>query len=265
MARRVYITILGLMAALSIGAQTPVQNMRGLTRAQIDSIVHPSVHPEGTQWILFEQTASELGTMSEDDAPVQRTFAFRNVSGRALKIARVRTTCGCTVAKYDTASVAPGATAKVTLTYNPKNRPGTIDVDAFVYLVGENKPAARLSLYGEVSDPDMWSHLPYAMGALRVKRRAVSFTELPAKGKPSLRILCANSGNKALKIHAKLLPDYVTLHTEPAVIAPGAEADLVITLDVAKLPANDATLRFPILLEGVSGRPSERTINVTIE
>lgn len=265
MVRRVYITILGLMATLSIGAQTPVQDMRGLTRAQIDSIVHPSVHPEGTRWIQFDQTTSELGTMSENDEPVQRTFTFRNVSGRTLKIARVRTTCGCTVAKYDTVSIAPGATGKVTLTYNPKNRPGTIDVDAFVYLIGENRPAARLSLYGEVFDNDMWSHLPYAMGALRLKRKAVSFTELPTKGKPSLRILCANSGNKALKIHAKLLPGYATLHTEPAVIAPGAEADIVITVDVAKLPAGDAVLRFPILLEGVSGRPSERTINVTIE
>jgi hypothetical protein len=124
---------------------------------------------------------------------------------------------------------------------------------------------ARLSLYGEVTDSDVWSHLPHAMGALRIKRKTATFSELPTQGQPEIRILCANSGNKPLQLNAPMLPDYAKFRTEPKVIAPGTEADMVISIDINKLPRQRETLRFPMLIEGISGRPSERTIHVTIE
>jgi hypothetical protein len=49
------------------------------------------------------------------------------------------------------------------------------------------------------------------------------------------------------------------------VIAPGEEADLVITIDVDKLPKKDGTIRASLLIEGVSGKPSERTLQLIIE
>ena len=154
----------------------------------------------------------------------------------------------------------------VILTYNPKNRPGTIDVDAFVYLEGnERHPMARLSLYGEVVDSDEWSHLPQAMGTLRLKRKEVRFAELPDRGKTTMRILCANSGVKPLKITSRILPPYATLHTEPAVIAVGEEADMVITIDVDRLPKAEGEIRTSLIVEGVGGKPSERTLQIVIE
>lgn len=255
-----------LLIALCTHAQVMVQDMRGLTREQIDSIVHPTVNPKGKEFLLCEQDSYELGTLSEDDAPVKRTFGLLNVSDKPIRIHRVRTTCGCTSATFDSTSIAPGRTTKIVLTYNPKNRPGTIDVDAFVYLVdGGNQPIARLSLYGEVIDNDEWSHLPYSMGPLRTKRKEVTFNELPAKGKPSMRILCANSGSKALRLSASMLPHYATFRTNPEVIEPNTEADILITIDTSKLPKQEGTVRFPLLIEGIRCRPSERTINVIIE
>ena len=154
----------------------------------------------------------------------------------------------------------------VTLTYNPKNRPGTIDVDAFVYVEGNDRqPMARLSLYGEVMDSDEWSHLPQAMGTLRLKRKEVNFAELPSSGQTTMRILCANSGHKPLKLTSNILPPYASLHTEPAVIAPGKEADLVVTIDVDKLPMAGSPIRTSLIVEGVGGRPSERTLQIVIE
>lgn len=255
-----------LLGTLRLGAQVPMQQLRGLTRAQIDSIVHPTVSPEAVKMVQLDVASHELGTLQEDDAPVNRTFTLRNVSKSPISIARVRTTCGCTVAEYDSLCIAPNATTPITLTYNPKNRPGTIDVDAFVYIKGHDRqPMARLSLYGEVVDKDLWSHLPYAMGTLRVKRKEVTLTDIPQRGKPAIRILCANSGEKPLRLSSLLLPAYASFRTEPAEIAPGAEADMVITIDEAKLPRHSRRLQFPVLIEGVGGKPSERTIHVTID
>ena len=180
-----------LCCVAAIGAQTPV---RHLSRAQIDSIVNPTLHADARKLLQATASTYDLGRLSENDKPVTHTFTLRNVSGTTQRIARVRTTCGCTLAAFDSTSIAPGGEMSVTLTYNPKNRPGTIDVDAFVYMEGyDRQPMARLSHYGEVIDSDVWSYLPESMGVLRLKRKVVRFSELPASGKTTMRILCANS------------------------------------------------------------------------
>ena len=263
MLRRVYILSCMLCCVIVVGAQTP---MHSLTRAQIDSIMNPVLHAEAGKILQVDKASYDLGKLSETDGLVNRTFRLRNVSSRPQRICRVRTTCGCTVAAYDTVAIASGEEVSITLTYNPKNRPGTIDVDAFVYLEeNDRQPMARLSFYGEVIDSDVWRHLPQSMGTLRLKRKEVHFVELPPKGKTTMRVLCANSGSKPLKLSSRILPPYVALHTEPAVIAPGEEADLVITIDVDKLPKTGGTLRAPLIVEGVGGKPSERTLQIVIE
>ena len=263
---RLSLTTLALLLSLSTVAQVAVRDMRGLTREQIDSIVRPKVSPQGAEQLVAEHDTYDLGNLSEDDEPVSHTFTLRNVSGKSVSIQRVRTTCGCTSAAFDSTAIAPGATTKVTLTYDPEDRPGTIDVNAYVYLAdGSKQPTARLSLYGEVHDSDVWSHLPQTMSTLRVKRKEVTISELPATGKPSVRIACANSGERPLRLKASMLPAYATFRTEPEVIAPGTEADIIVTIDVAKLPKRGDTLRFPMLIEGIAGRPSERTIYITIK
>lgn len=262
MNRRVYMLVCMVCMISVAGAQTSVHS---LTRVQLDSIMNPTLHSGAEKVLRAERLSEDLGKLSEKDSPVSRTFRLRNVSGTPQRISRVRTTCGCTVAAYDTMSVAPDEEMQITLTYNPKNRPGTIDVDAFVYIRGEERqPMARLSLYGEVTDDDAWRHLPHTMGALRVKRREVHFSDLPVGGKPSMRILCANSGDKPLRLASRLLPSYVTFHTEPSVIAPGEEADMVITIDVSKLPKRSTPIRSSLIVEGVSGKPSARTLQLII-
>ena len=263
MLRRVYILSCMLCCVIVVGAQIPKHN---LTRAQIDSIMSPTLHAGADEILQIGKDSYDLGKLSETDGLVSHTFRMRNVSGKPQRICRVRTTCGCTVAAYDTTAIASGDEVSITLTYNPKNRPGTIDVDAFVYLeVNERQPMARLSLYGEVLDSDVWRHLPQSMGTLRLKRKEVRFTELPPKGKTTMCILCANSGNKPLKLSSRILPSYAALHTEPMVIAPGEEADLVVTIDVDKLPKKEGVLRAPLIVEGVGGKPSERTLHIVIE
>lgn len=262
MNRRVYILLTTLLLVITAGAQTPLRN---LTREQIDSIMNPTLHAEASRILVTDQVSYDLGKLNETDGSVSRTFCLRNVSGKPLSISRVRTTCGCTVAAYDTAAIAVGEEVQITLSYNPKNRPGTIDVDAFVYVEGNDRqPMARLSLYGEVLDSDVWRHLPEAMGTLRLKRKEVRFAELPTQGKTTMRILCANSGTKPLRLSSNIQPPYASLHTVPEVIAPGKEADLVITIDVDKLPSKEGELRAPMIVEGVGGKPSERTLQIVV-
>ena len=103
------------------------------------------------------------------------------------------------------------------------------------------------------------------MGALRLKQSRVSISEVKPGTQPSARILCGNSGNKALRISSLLLPPYARLSTEPEVLQPGDEADLVITILADKIPSTmPKTFSFPVVLEGLDARPSDRTIQVSV-
>ena len=78
--------------------------------------------------------------------------------------------------------ISPGETRVVVLTYHPKNHPGTIDTNAFVYLSSSDKmPVARLTLIGNVlPGTDEWGRYPYKMGKLRLKQNRIEFREVNA-------------------------------------------------------------------------------------
>ena len=163
--------------------------------------------------------------------------------------------------------ILPGETATIVLTYHPKNHPGTIDTDAFVYLsCSEKHPVARLTLTGNVlPGADEWARYPYAMGRLRLKQNRMEFQEVMPGKRPSERILCGNSGDKPLRLSALVIPKFATFRTEPEVIQPGSEADIVVTVDASLIPAGkEKTFTFPIIIEGVDARPSDRTLNIKV-
>ena len=204
--------------------------------------------------LKFEHPLIDAGTMTEDDAPRTFTFVGRNVSKKVLHISQVRTTCGCTRSFVKGDVMQPGDTCQVQITFTPNRYPGTINTGAFLYLKEiEGQPAVKLALTGRVlPGADVWARYPHKMGALRLKQAKAS-------------ILCGNSGDKPLRISSLLLPPYARLTTEPEVIEPGDEADLVITILADKIPATmPETFTFPVILEGLDARPSDRTIQVSV-
>ena len=217
--------------------------------------------------LRFDATVIDAGTMTEDDAPRHYRFVGRNVSGHALKVEKVSASCGCTRATVEPMEIAPEDSCVVSVTFSPNRYPGTIDSSVFVYLAGQpSAPAARLTLTGMVlPGADIWSRFPHKMGVLRLKQRKAAVEVVGHATRPSARILCGNSGNAPLRLSSLVLPPYARLSTEPAVVEPGAEADLVITVVADLIPATlPAVFTFPVIIEGVDGRPSDRTVHVTV-
>ena len=227
----------------------------------------PSVTMAQNELLKFHRTLIAAGTMPEDDAPRTYIFTGRNVSRQTLHITQVKTTCGCTSSTVSIKELKPGAVFKVSITFTPNRYPGTINTGAFLYLrEAAGTPAAKLALTGKVlPGADVWARYPHKMGALRLKQSKVSISEVKPGTQPSARILCGNSGNKALRISSLLLPPYARLSTEPEVLQPSDEADLVITILADKIPSTmPTTFSFPVVLEGLDVRPSDRTIQVSV-
>jgi hypothetical protein len=133
-------------------------------------------------------------------------------------------------------------------------------------------PAARLELNGEVTpSTDKWAaRYPALLGGnLRVKRDSVTFGTILSSQMREERVECVNVGDKPLTLSAMrgMTPGWLTLATEPATIAPGEVADIVVKIDGRQLHAakTNGRINLTLILEGLGGRFSGRSINVSGE
>ena len=226
--------------------------------------------------LAFKIRTVDFGTIYESDSAKTFSFQFRNVAKEGVVLQNISANCGCIYSFCEKYEYNPGEEGVLQIKFNPKGRSGTVDKNVFVYAMtaddfysdidGDRKSpmlVAKLTLLGNVVDMNEWRHLPVAMGDLRLKRKTVLFEPIRPGTSPQMRIMCANVGTLPLKLSSKLLPEFMKFGTEPSEIAPGEEGDIVITIDGDKLP-KDGKNKYSILVDGVEGRISDRTIEIKI-
>lgn len=253
------VAFLTLLFALPIQAQ-----VKRLSREAIDSIRNRKVLDGGDAILTFGTKMIDFGTMYESDSARIFSFPFKNNTKEKIVIKEIGSNCGCIYPSYDKTDYNPGEKGCLYVKFDPKGRSGTVDKNIFVYILSHQMPVAKLTLLGNVVDRNEWRHLPLAMGDLRLKRKKVVFEPVKPGTRPQMRISCANVGTSPLRLYSRLLPDYVEFSTEPAEIAPGEEADIVITVKGDRLPEN-GNGKCSILVEGIEGKISDRTIEIKIE
>lgn len=72
----------------------------------------------------FNETTFDFETINENDGKVTHVFEFTNTGNAPLILTNVQASCGCTTPMWSREPVAPNGTGSITVTYNPKNRPG---------------------------------------------------------------------------------------------------------------------------------------------
>lgn len=250
-----------LMAIQEVSAQ------RLLSRAALDSLVNPPVMKGGNELLVFQNYSIDIGNINEGDAPYVVTYKFRNMADKAICITGINTSCSCTQVQYPQHEIKIGKEDSLQLVFNPMNQTGRIDAYAYIYTdLSDTHPITKLSIKGFVSSTDDWRHLPHKIGALRLKRKEITFREVKKGLQPSLRIVCANTGEAPLRLSADKLPEYIGFRTEPDVIEVGQEADVVITLYPDKLPEQlKRRCSSEIIIQGVDASITERIIKVNIK
>ena len=247
------------------GAVLSAQEKRLLSRQALDSLMNPRPMSDGGRVLRFASLQKDFGVIYETDSPLVTEYSFVNVSDKPVLITRITSNCGCTTVQMGDSLIAPGEEGVIKVLFNPRRRSGTVDTNIFVYTsLSSKEPVAKLTLLGNVIDNDEWNHLPCRMGTLKVKRKDVLFEPIRQGTTPQQRIPCANVGKVPLVLSAKLLPPFLSFSTQPAEIAPGEEGDIVLTIDSNLLPP-DAPALFNVVVDGVGGRISDRTIKVKIE
>jgi len=96
----------------------------------------------GIKWIERDY---DFGLMKEIAGPKTGTSRFVNTGSDTISIFSVRPSCGCTTADYSDTPLAPGDTAVVSYTYNPKMRPGKFDKSVKVRLSNGERHSIRIT------------------------------------------------------------------------------------------------------------------------
>lgn len=100
--------------------------------------------------LRFDRTTHDFGTIAEAGGKVECRFRATNEGAEPVVILDVVTTCGCTVPTFSRKPLRSGESTEITVSYDPYNRPGTIDRKLHVYDARRNRLAV-LTLTGRVT------------------------------------------------------------------------------------------------------------------
>lgn len=107
--------------------------------------------PAGSPAISFAQTTHDFGVISENGGPVTCDFVFTNTGDGPLVILSASASCGCTRPDYPKKPVKAGKKDKITVTYNPKGRPGEFTKNITVRTNVKGKKKVTLKIKGNVT------------------------------------------------------------------------------------------------------------------
>lgn len=71
----------------------------------------------------FKTEEHNFGTVPEGPA-ISFDFEFKNLGKETIVLSTVQASCGCTTPNWSKDPILPGATSKITATYNTQGRPG---------------------------------------------------------------------------------------------------------------------------------------------
>lgn len=260
---RVQSIIVSIMLLLAATMGVTAQQRTLPSREALDSLVNPSLSDIAARMIAIEPTTIDLGEVG-DDAPINILFTIANTTTEPITITEIRTSCSCLKVTSGIEHLAAAESARLRAEFNPRGRNGEFLLRVLVYTSQDaTRPAARLDIEGMVVASDIWGHLPESMGTLRLSRKSVTLDGVRKAITRTERIAIANSGTRDLRLTAQSTTPGITLRTEPEILAPGAEGDIVISYTPTEEVTTD--METMLVVEGCEARASERVIRITIK
>ena len=243
-----------------LAAETGAQERKIVSRAELDALVNPTLSEVAAGAIVAEPATRNMGEVA-DTATINAFFTLRNTTAEAIEVTEIRSSCSCLKVVTPITRIEAEESIVLRAEFNPAGRNGSFSIPILLYTpLDATKPTLRLVVEGTVTATDEWSHLPHSMGLLRLSRKSVTFSS----DTRTERIAVANVGDTPLRISAKPTTEGIALRTEPEVLQPNEEGDIVITYLPTTEPKHD--IETAIIVEGCgAARPSERMIKITIK
>lgn len=189
------------------------------------------LHAAAQEPLHFDRMAWDFGTIREADGPVRHTFTARNTGNEPVVVVEVSVSCGCLRPEFSRKPVLPGGELRLTVTFDPTNRPGRFDKQIGLFLAGSKTPV-KLMLTGTVVPREKSVEELYptdAGGGLRLESNFFAFSYLYHDEAAHTSLGVVNTSRRPLRLAFRPLKSSGFLRIEaPAELAPGQRAEIAL-------------------------------------
>lgn len=100
--------------------------------------------------VVVDHLEYDFGTM-DIDGEGSHEFTFANEGEGTLVLTGTRSSCGCTVSRFESSNISPGESAKVTLTWRSDEKEGPYRQTAVILTNDPRRRRVELSVRGEIT------------------------------------------------------------------------------------------------------------------
>jgi len=225
----------------------------------------PAIAQKGAE-ISSETPTFDFGSIIEDNGLATHAFTVKNTGINPLVITRITASCGCTQPQWDKTPIPAGATTEVTISYNPKGRPGPFYKSIAIISNAKN---GRLTLYikGNVTGRTLTQPTityPYNIGELKLQAKNILYNRLYPGQTQEETIPIRNDSKEPLQLHTDKTPNYLTVEINPPTLKPGetGEISILFLTDQVKQMGH-ITTTFPLIVQSDGKQKTESNLTIT--
>jgi len=186
--------------------------------------------------ISFVATEHNFGTFKEEAGNQSHRYEFTNKGNDTLKVFSVKAACGCTTVDWTKSGIAPGSKGFVSITYDPRNRPGAFTKGVDVNSNDPDQPKITLVVKGDVTPRQrtVADDYPQKIGNLRMSSAQLVFQNMPNTAVQTDTMKMYNEWGQVMTFGFTKLPPYMTVVAVPEKLKPAQKGYLLISYDGAK-------------------------------
>lgn len=221
------------------------------------------------QPLRFAVSEWSFGDIREEGGTVTHTFEFTNRGATPVAIDRVATTCGCTTPDYPTTPIAPGASGRIAVEFDPRGQPGDFS-KVITVISGGGKFFEYITIKGRVIPRPRTVEEDYPIdmgGGLRLSTTLLAFRTVAQGSTVSMVTRWANTSAEPISL--ALQPDgqsdgqtdtqsgLLEIHA-PETLCGGCRGDITFTYDLSNRTAYGQIV--DVVRAVIDGTPSKTTI-----
>lgn len=221
----------------------------------------------GQSKITFEKMEHNFGSFLESEGVKTTTFKFKNTGNAPLILNSVNASCGCTTPKWTREPVAPNGSGEITVSYDPKNRPGSFSKSITVGSNAENS-SVILTVSGQVEQKEktLAEKYPREIGSLRAETNHISFAQLKKNAVETKELELINDTDKPVKAELQTVPAHITVKVTPETIPAKGKGIMSVTYDTKLADTYGfASHRIYLSLDGSKDYKNSVGVSATIE
>lgn len=198
----------------------------------------------------------DFGLMREEAGPVTGTSRFINLGPDSISIFSVKPSCGCTSADFSDAPLAPGDTATISYTYDPRLRPGKFEKSVKVRLSDGRRHTIHIS--GNVlGTPESVATLfPVDAGPLKLSESVLNAGNVQADQAPILFVNAYSMPLDSISPTFKSSNPALVIQPNSKKVGPGEVSAFSLNLNAANLNTF-GPIEIPVTLTPDPNKPKE--------